>query len=120
MSLGKRATHGLSYSNPYNMKYGLTIPMLNKLAGVFCTYPDIERVVIFGARARGTYLYHSDINLALLGPHLDVHTLMRIEAELDKLFLPHKIDVCLYDQLIGSDLVDHIRREGKVMYDRGR
>lgn len=53
-----------------------------------------------------------------MGDGLNIKTLQKIENDLDDLFLPYKIDLSLYRQINNTDLLDHIRRVGKVFYDK--
>ena len=98
------------------MKYGLKEHAIEKMNGVFAKFPEVEKVMLYGSRAKGTYRSGSDIDLTLLGPALNLKTLFRIETELDDLLLPYKIDLSVFDHIDNPDLVDHIRRVGKVFY----
>ena len=100
------------------MKYGLKEHTIEKMNGVFAQFPEVEKVMLYGSRAKGTYRPGSDIDLTLLGPGLNLKTLFRIEAELDDLLLPYMIDLSIFDHIDNPDLVDHIRRVGKVFYQR--
>jgi hypothetical protein len=51
-----------------------------------------------------------------MGDGLNITTLQKMENDLDDLFLPYKIDLSL--QINNTDLLDHIRRVGKVFYDK--
>ena len=86
--------------------------------GVFAQFPEVEKVMLYGSRAKGTYRPGSDIDLILVGPALNLKTLFRIETELDDLLLPYKIDLSIFDHIDNPGLVDHIRRMGKVFYQR--
>lgn len=48
-----------------DLKFGLTDEIRRDLARVFARYPEIDRVVIFGSRAKGSFRDGSDINLAV-------------------------------------------------------
>lgn len=49
------------------MKYGLSERTIEKLREVFAHYPQVEKVVLYGSRARGTYKTGSDIDITLWG-----------------------------------------------------
>ena len=100
------------------MKYGLKEHAIEKMNGVFAKFPEVEKVMLYGSRAKGTYRSGSDIDLTLLGPALNLKTLFRIENELDDLLLPYMIDLSVFEHIDNPDLVDHIRRMGKVFYQR--
>ena len=98
------------------MRFGLTDEVLHKINEVFRRYPQVEQAILYGSRAMGRHRYNSDIDLTLLGHALNLKTLFRIETELDDLLLPYKIDLSVFDHIDNPDLVDHIRRVGKVFY----
>ncbi|HKJ32758.1 MAG TPA: nucleotidyltransferase domain-containing protein [Balneolales bacterium] len=102
------------------MKYGLKNQTINSIEDVFVRYPQIEKVLLYGSRAKGNYRKGSDIDLTLMGNDLDLTTLFQIENELDDLLLPYKIDLSIYSKIENQDLLDHIKRVGLVFYIRGK
>lgn len=100
------------------MRFGLTEEVLHKMNKVFRRYPQVAQAILYGSRAMGRHRYNSDIDLTLLGTNLDLKMLFRIETELDDLLIPYKIDLSNIDHIDNPDLVDHIRRVGKVFYQR--
>ena len=100
------------------MKYGLKKHTIEKMNGVFPQFSEVEKAMLYGSRAKGTYRPGSDIDLILVGPALNLKTLFRIETELDDLLLPYTIDLSIFDHIDNPGLVDHIRRMGKVFYQR--
>lgn len=99
------------------MKYGLSDETLTKMRDVWKKHPSIHRVVLYGSRSKGTFREGSDIDLTLYGK-LAYDDLLRIQGHLDDLLLPCKIDVSLYHSIDNPDLIDHIRRVGKVIYSK--
>lgn len=97
---------------------GLSPETLARLGGVFARQPGVERVLIYGSRAKGTRRPGSDIDLALQGTGLGHADLPRIDRALDDLNLPYKIDLSLLHRIDNADLLDHIRRMGIVLYDK--
>lgn len=77
----------------------------------------IEKIVLFGSRARGDNKERSDIDLAIfLGPGFSQEGLIASEvAELDTLL---KIDLIFVKPEMDSDLLQNIKREGVVLYER--
>lgn len=49
------------------MKYGLKDTSIQKIRGVFARYPQVEKAVLYGSRAKGNYKNGSDIDLTLRG-----------------------------------------------------
>lgn len=102
------------------MKYGLKHKTITAIQEVFARYPQIEKVILYGSRAKGTYRKGSDIDLTLIGKDLDLTTLFEIEGTLDDLLLPYKIDLSIYRKIENADLLAHITRVGVVFYERER
>ncbi len=79
------------------MKYGLSNRTLQKIQSVLSHYPQVERAILYGSRATGTYRNGSDIDLTLYGDALTHSILSRIDTELDDLLLPYTIDLSIFD-----------------------
>lgn len=67
----------------------------------------------------GTSRPGSDVDLACMGQDFSWKELIQIERELDDLMLPYSFDVSVCAEIENEDLIDHIRRVGKVFYDAG-
>lgn len=101
------------------MNFGLKDSTIDKINSVFAGYPEIERVVIYGSRAKGNFRSGSDIDLTIVGDVTHVQRL-RIEQALDDLLLPYKIDLSLLREIDNRQLLDHIDRVGHVFYQRSK
>jgi predicted nucleotidyltransferase len=100
-------------------RFGLKESTINRINTVFSQYPDIEKVVLYGSRAKGNYREGSDIDLTLMGGALSHAQLNRIETQIDDLLLPYTIDLSLFESIDNANLIEHIRRVGIVFYQRG-
>ena len=100
------------------MNHGLTTTTVQRIQGVLARHPELEKAVLYGSRAKGTFRPGSDIDLTLCGHELDHTLLTRIANELDDLLLPYKIDLSLMSHLTHPGLLDHIRRAGVVLYEK--
>ena len=100
------------------MKYGLSERTLQKIQGVLSHYPQVERAILYGSRATGTYRNGSDIDLTLCGDALTHSVLSRIDSELDDLLLPYTIDLSIFHQIDNSAMVEQIRRVGVNFYEK--
>jgi uncharacterized protein len=96
-------------------RFGLGEETIKKINAVFSRYPEIESVVIYGSRVKGTHQPASDIDLTIKGS-LDLSKVLKIESQLDDLLLPYKIDLSLFHQLDNEELIDHVTRVGQVFY----
>ncbi|HMX53719.1 MAG TPA: nucleotidyltransferase domain-containing protein, partial [Plasticicumulans sp.] len=81
------------------LSFGLSAEILEWLRTVFARYPGIERVLVFGSRAKGTYRNASDIDLAVLAPGMDDETFAQLWNDLDDLPLVFTLDVLHWDRL---------------------
>lgn len=100
------------------MRFGLKEETIAKINSVFAQYPRIEKIVLYGSRAKGNFKNGSDIDLTVSGKELDLSLINKISSELDDLLLPYTIDVSLYDQISNPDLIEHIKRVGTVFYEK--
>ena len=100
------------------MQFGLNENAILAIQHVFSDHSDIQKVIIYGSRAKGNFKNGSDIDLVIIAPNLGISGLLKIENELDDLLLPYKFDLSLYHYLDHLDLLDHINRIGKVFYVR--
>lgn len=98
------------------LRFGLKESIINQINDVFSRYPDIEKAVLYGARAKGNYRNGSDIDITLFGNNLTHEQLNRIESELDDLLLVYSIDLSLFKYIDSPDLIDHITQVGKFFF----
>lgn len=101
-----------SKANLYNYRYGLDQQDMEAIRYVFRQYPSIDRVILYGSRAKGNYRYNSDIDLTLIGEQLTYSELAQIDNDLDDLLLPYTIDLSIYHHIDNPDLIEHIARVG--------
>jgi len=97
---------------------GLSDANVERICGVFAQHQHIEKVVLYGSRAKGNYKTGSDIDLTLYGSGVDFDQLNVIASELDDLLLPYTIDLSLFEKLQHTELREHIERVGVVFYQR--
>ena len=100
------------------MIYGLKDEVVEALCKIFQKYPEVERVILYGSRAKGNFKAASDIDLTFVGSMLDPTILNKISWELDDLLLPYTFDLFIFHHLKNPELLDHIRRVGIVFYTR--
>lgn len=98
--------------------FGLKDSHIHSIRSVFKKHNKIEKAVLYGSRAIGNYRNGSDIDLTLTGDDLDLTSLLKIENELDNLYLPHKIDLSIFQKIENPDLKEHINRVGVVFYKK--
>ncbi len=99
------------------MKFGLKEEIIEKIKNIFSKYSEIEKVILYGSRAKGNFKNGSDIDLTLIGKKLNLKLMNKIELEIDNLFLPYSFDISLFSQISNQDLVGHIKRVGVIFYE---
>lgn len=100
------------------MPYGLKDSELTNLKALFAKNDRIERVILYGSRAKGTYKPFSDVDITLVGRELTHSDLNRMILDIDDLLLPYMFDISIFHTLKSSDLIDHINRRGIVIYEK--
>lgn len=99
-------------------RFGLPPCAVDKLSGVFRTCPQVERVVLYGSRAKGTYRPGSDIDLTMEGQGLTFAQLLAVVNQIDELLLPWMVDLSLRASIDNPALLEHIERVGVPFYER--
>lgn len=83
-------------------------------------FPEIARIVVFGSRALKTAKSGSDIDLAIEGKQITRTTRLNFHDWLNnETTIPYKIDVVHTDSATNNDLIDHIRKHGQIIYEKG-
>ncbi len=100
------------------MKFGLSENVICEINSVIEKYPQIEKALIYGSRAKGNFRNGSDIDLTIFGKDIDHDLLLKLLAELEKLLLPYYLDINIYHKISNIDLLQHIRNFGKEFYTR--
>ncbi len=96
--------------------FGLSGETIEKMLKVLRNHPAIQKAVLYGSRALGTYRPNSDIDLTLFGEKLTFTEQLEIDNELDDLLLPYQIDLSLFHRIDHKGLIDHIERVGKIFF----
>lgn len=100
------------------MKFGLKEEVILAINDLFANHPEVEKVLLYGSRAKGNYKPASDIDLTLVGEAVDVSLMNKISWELDDLLFPFTFDLSIYHHLNDPDLLDHINRVGAIFYTK--
>ncbi len=97
-------------------KHGLPQRTIDELLDYFLSNPEIEKVLIFGSRAKGTYHAGSDIDFAIWTK--DHENFFKISARLDELPTPYKFDIIDYRALMNEGLKTSIDNDGILFYEK--
>jgi uncharacterized protein len=99
-------------------RFGLNEKTIRQICGVFANYPQVEKAILYGSRAKGNYRIGSDIDLTLCGDaELTLDILYKIMDEVDELLLPYTMDLSIFMQIKDPEVIEHIRRVGVTFYE---
>ena len=101
------------------MKYGLPQSAIQKINAVLSHYPQVEKAVLYGSRAKGNYKNGSDIDLTLHGTDLFLNVIYKILDDIDELLLPYTVDLSIFQDISDPDVIEHIQRVGVTFYEKG-
>jgi uncharacterized protein len=97
------------------MKWGLKDSIVEELKDTFKKYP-VEKVVLFGSRARGTNDATSDIDLAVYASRITHRQLSLLSDDLDETNIIYRFDLVHIDETANPQLIANIEKEGHVIY----
>lgn len=98
------------------MQFGLPDDVLPRLLAILSSNPKVMQVTLYGSRAKGNWRRGSDIDLCVDGDDLSLQELDEIDAHIDDLLLPWKVDISVLQQIDNPDLIAHIERVGVRLY----
>jgi proline iminopeptidase len=96
--------------------FGLAEHHYAEFVRIFRRYPQIEQVLIFGSRAKGTDKPWSDFDLAVVAPTMSAGEFSKLWNEIDDLPLVFKLDLLHWDSLAPNRLREKIGEEGQRFY----
>lgn len=92
---------------------------IKSLCVFFEKYGGIQEAVLYGSRAMGNYRSGSDIDITLkTDDSFALSDLWNLKSELEESSLPYLFDVSIFGRLNNANLIDHINRVGKVLYEK--
>lgn len=100
------------------MNHGLKDSHIRDLVAVLREHAGVEKAVLFGSRAMGTFTLQSDVDICLFGDLLSLTDHAELAAAIEELPIPQKVDLVLEKNIKDKALLEHIRREGKVLFGR--
>ena len=99
-----------------NEPYGLPILVTEQLQMIFCSEPQVKKVILFGSRAKGNYRNGSDIDFCIETDTLTIFDLLKLSDKIEMLDLPWKVDLVLKHTIDNPELLKHIQRVGVEFY----
>jgi predicted nucleotidyltransferase len=92
---------------------------LSCIVDAIASFPEIEKAILFGSRAKGTAKHYSDLDIAVYGQGVTLTTVAQLHWLLEEESpLPYLFDVVDYSSIGNEELKKHIDRVGIVIFTR--
>jgi predicted nucleotidyltransferase len=91
--------------------------VLQTLTAALSAFPTVQRILLFGSRARGDARLRSDIDLAVEAPDMPLEDWQRMIEIVEQAPTLLEIDLVRLDDA-GVELRTRIEDEGEVLYSR--
>lgn len=91
-----------------------------KLVQLFESTPGLERVWLFGSRARGDFRNESDIDLVVDAPALSSTDVSRLSGRLDELGLIYRVDLASWQDTLDERFRSLIEQDRKLFWEPRR
>jgi len=99
--------------------FGLFDSDISNIHRIIKQFDNIDKVVIFGSRAKGNHKPGSDVDLALIGDQIDLETTLKMSYILnEETNMPYHFDVLALHTVQEPALIEHIQRAGIEIYHR--
>lgn len=98
------------------MKFGIKDKYLDELHDIFSQISGINRVVLYGSRARGDFKAGSDLDICLFGASISNSDVSLLLSKLYYSNIPYFFDVAVWDRIKNKAFADNIRRDGVEIY----
>jgi len=100
------------------MNDGLTSKNREEIRNILARSPHVDRAVLFGSRARGTFRKTSDIDLALEGENISLSDLASLRNEFVESSLPYEVDLVARADIANPELESRIEKHGTLFYEK--
>ena len=95
------------------MRYNLPDRVFRELLS-YAQKHSVEKIILFGSRARGTNTERSDIDIVVYGGEFD-DFYWDVKEKIHSLLM---IDIIQGDTLLSEELKDEIKKEGVTIYEK--
>jgi len=99
-------------------KYGFTDSEWQETLVILKKYSEIDKVVLFGSRAKNTFKPMSDVDIVLYGNDITYQTISALQSDFDDSQIPYFFDIIDYKKISSDELKQHIYRYGKIILGR--
>jgi len=92
---------------------------MSYIVAAIASFPEIDKAVLFGSRAKGSARPCSDLDIAIYGLGVTFSTLAKLHWLLEEESpMPYFVDVVDYGAISNVALREHIDRVGVVIFVR--
>ncbi|MEL3957008.1 nucleotidyltransferase domain-containing protein [Caldifermentibacillus hisashii] len=99
--------------------YGLLEKDMDYILKALKQFDEIDRAILYGSRAMGNYKKGSDVDIAIQSEKVTEKTIFELDDLLNEVYpLPYFFDIVHFEKLTNQNLIDHIEKNGKVLYVR--
>ena len=77
----------------------------------------VDKIVLFGSRARGDHSPVSDYDIAIFENHLSALDKARLRDQVDEIETLKKIDIIFVQENFTDELMESIKRDGVILYE---
>lgn len=95
------------------MRYNLPDRVFRELLS-YAQKHSVEKIILFGSRARGTNTERSDIDIVVYGGEFD-DFYWDVKEKIHSLLM---FDIIQGDTLLSEELKDEIKKEGVTIYEK--
>jgi predicted nucleotidyltransferase len=98
--------------------FGLNDNAEKILLSIFTKYEQVNKVVLFGSRAKGNYTDRSDLDLIICNSIINRKILGKIIFDINNSNFPFCVDIQLLENIQNQNLIEHINRIGKTIFNK--
>ncbi|MEF9952297.1 MAG: nucleotidyltransferase domain-containing protein [Clostridium sp.] len=92
--------------------------IMNDLVKIFTKYSNVNKVLLFGSRARGDHKENSDIDLCICGDNINHSTLANIYMDVEDINTLVGFDILSFNDIKSRELIDNILEDGVCIYEQ--
>ena len=92
-------------------------PLMTKLVDAITTTHQVEKVILFGSRARGDAEERSDIDIAIVCPDISVREWLDICDRIEMMDTLLEVNIVRFDTA-SKEFQERILQEGEVLYEQ--